>query len=401
MAHSKTNHDTGRSRRAPRAANAAICAAICAVAFAAAAEPSVSTICIEAQSGLVIAEANADIRRAPASMVKMMQMLLVAEGLRDARWTPATPVTVTAHAQAMGGTQLFLEKGETYALGQLMKAVAVASANDAAMAVAEGLWGSEDAYKLAMNQRAAALGMANSVFHSVHGLPPDAGEEPDRTTARDMACLAQACVLEPRILQWTNCKEFTFKPGQAVNHNTNKLLWKMDDCDGLKTGFIRSAGFCVTATAARDNMRLIAVVMGGQSSGTRFDTARKLLDDGFAQVCRTRVLAQGEPVGESVPVANCQEARAQLTAAEDLWVVVKQDDADRLGVTAEHPPLLRAPIRAGDPLGRAHAGLPGKPLGAVALTVASDLAEAGWRWKLQRSLAPHHTASSGEALRSE
>ena len=401
MPHSQERHRTGRNPRVPRPVCATVYA-VAAMAFAsAAAEPSVSTICIEAQSGLIIAEANADVRRAPASMVKMMQMLLVAEGLRAGTWTLATPVTVTAHAQNMGGTQVYLEQGGLHPLGQLMQAVAVASANDAAMAVAEGLWGSEDAYKEAMNQRAAELGMTNTVFHSVHGLPPDAGEEADRTTARDMARLAQFCVLEPRILEWTRCKEFTFKPGQAVNYNTNKLLWRMDDCDGLKTGFIRSAGFCVTATAARDNIRLIAVVMGGQSSGPRFDTARKLLEDGFAQVCRTKVLAQGDPVGEPVPASNCQAARIQLTAAEDLWVVVKEDDADKVTITPEYAGLLEAPIAAGEAIGLAHARLPGTPLASAPLTVPDDIPEAGWRWKLQRSLVPHHTASSGEALRSE
>jgi len=400
MPHSQKKPDTDRSRRAPLPVCAALCA-VAAVAAAATAESGVGTICIEAQSGLVIAEANADVRRAPASMVKMMQMLLVAEGLRAGKWTLATPVTVTDHAQGMGGTQVYLEQGDVYPLGQLMQAVAVASANDAAMAVAEGLWGSEEACKQAMNQRAAGLGMANTVFHSVHGLPPDAGEQSDQTTARDMARLAQFCVLQPRILEWTRCKEFTFKPGQAVNYNTNKLLWKMDDCDGLKTGFIRSAGFCVTATAARDNIRLIAVVMGGQSSGPRFDTARKLLEDGFAQVCRTRVLAQGDPVGESIPVANCEAPRIQLTAAQDLWIVVKQDDVGKLTVTPEHAGLLEAPIAAGEAIGVAHAGLQGKPLASVPLTVPDDLPEAGWRWKLQRSLAPHHTASSPEAVTPE
>lgn len=241
----------------------------------------VSAICVEAESGRVLFEKDADVARPPASMVKLIQMLLVCEGLRHGEWTLDTPVRVTRNAERMGGTQVFLKAGEAHELGDLMKAVAVASANDAAMAVAEGLWGSKEAYLERANERMRQLGMTNTTFRSVHGLPPEKGELPDATTARDMALLARACVREPLIREWTSMQELVFRPGQATQYNTNKLLWRMADCDGLKTGYIRAAGYCVTGTAQRDGARLIVVVMGHPNNNGRFALARDLLETGF------------------------------------------------------------------------------------------------------------------------
>lgn len=348
-----------------------------------------STLCIEARSGLVISEQNADLTRPAASMVKMLLLLLVAEGIRDGSWMLETPISATAHAQGMGGTQVFLKQGETFTLDQLMAAVCVASANDAAMVVAEGLWGSEDAYRKRMNDRAAELGMANSIFFSVHGLPPDKGDDPDRTTARDMARLAQFCVLHPLILGWVSQKELVFRPGEAAKFNTNKLLWRMNGCDGLKTGYTRSAAFCVTATAQRDGIRLIAVVMGANGNHDRFGLAQQLLEDGFANVCRKRVLAKGEPVGNAVPVVNCETPKVRLTAAEDLYVVVRKEDADKLEIAPQLPAFLQPPVSAGTVLGETQVQIAGKLLGTTPLVAATDLAEAGWRWRLIESVLAH------------
>ena len=350
-------------------------------------KPDVSSICIEAGTGLVIMEENADKQRPPASMVKMIQLLLVTEGLRVGKWTLETPIKVSAKTQAMGGTGVQLKENEEFPLGQMMQAVAVCSANDAAMAVAEGLWGDEKTYLETANKRALELDMRNTEFNSVHGLPPDPGEEPDVTTARDMARLAQFCVLEPMILSWTSQKELQFRPGDPVKKNTNRLLEIMVDCDGLKTGFIRSAGFCLTATAVRDGIRLISVVMGAPSNSNRFVESQKALDTAFGQVTKKRVVAKGAPVGEPVPVANCETPTVSLTAADDLWVVVKHDDADKLKVAPKYPALIHAPLTAGAPVGEVNVELAGKLLGTVALTAPVTLKEADLRWKLKNSLA--------------
>jgi D-alanyl-D-alanine carboxypeptidase (penicillin-binding protein 5/6) len=345
---------------------------------------TISTICLDAETGYVLSEANADLPRPPASMVKMMLMYMVAEGLRDGTWSLETPMRASALAESMGGSQVYLEEGDVHPLGKMMQAVAVASANDAAYAVAENLWGSVEDYLAAMNLRAKQLGMLDSQFHSVHGLPPDDDEEFDRTTARDMAILARLCVREPIIMEWVRCKELTFKPG-AVKHNTNKLLWRMAGCDGLKTGYIRAAGFCITATAERDGIRLIAIVMGHDTKYGRFNLAQELMEQSFSELLRFRYMVKGQPINASVPVINSPAAEAQLVAAQDIWVTVRRQDRTRLQLVAHQPEILRAPIKEGTALGEAAVQLDGYTLASAPLAAPFDLEEAGWRWKLERS----------------
>lgn len=319
-------------------------------------------------------------------MVKMMQMLLVAEGLHEGAWTLDKQINVSRHAEHMGGTQVYLAAGETWTLGQLMEAVSVASANDAAMAIAEGLWGSEEAYKLRANERAAELGMTNTVFNSVHGLPPSPGEEPDHTTARDMALLGRICVQDPLILKWTSQRELQFRPNESIKHSTNKLLWQMDGCDGIKTGYIRDAGFCITASACRDDVRLIAVVMGDKRKQERFSSAKRLLEEGFAQVCRKELVAAGQAVGDPVAVANCETTSIKLAATEPISIIVKRNEADKITLVPELPTEITAPLQAGTEVGMIRALLEGRVLAAVPLAVQEDLAEASLSWKVLRKL---------------
>jgi len=230
------------------------------------------------------------------------------------------------------------------------------------------------------------LGMTNTVFHSVHGLPPSAGEEPDQTTARDMAKLGQLCVQDPQILKWTSQKELQFRPEEALKMSTNKLLWQMDGCDGIKTGYIRDAGFCITASACRDNVRLIAVVMGDSRKQDRFTSAKRLLDEGFAQVCRKQLIAAGDVVGDAVSVDNCETTSVQLTAAQPISVVVKRADADKITLAPELPAQILAPVAAGTQFGVINALLDGQVLASAPLAVPSDLAEASLTWKVLRKL---------------
>jgi D-alanyl-D-alanine carboxypeptidase (penicillin-binding protein 5/6) len=348
--------------------------------------PEISTICIEAESGAVLGEENADALRPPASMVKMMLMLMVSEGLQAGKWRLETPITVTERSQGMGGTQVFLKAGEVFPLNQLMLAVAVASANDAAMAVAEGLWGSEAEYLKQMNKRAAEIGMTNSKFRSAHGLPPTKGEEPDITTARDMSKVAQILVRNPVVLSWTSTKELVFRPGEDPKQNTNKLLQQMNDCDGLKTGFINLAGFCVTATAVRNNIRLITVVMGLNQNQERFSVAKEILNGTFSSVCKHKVVAKGDSIEPVVPVRNSEVPEVRLQAAKDLTVVVKESEREKITVVADCPEYVRTPIKAGDVIGKLRAELAGKSLGEVPLIAPADVKEARWHWKLQQSI---------------
>lgn len=343
-------------------------------------------IMVIADSGLVVSELNADEPRAPASMVKMILMLLVVEGVEEAKWTYDTEISITKDVQMIGGTQVYLKEGETWPLEALMRGIAVASANDAAEAVAEGLWGSREDYLKAANARAVELGMLDTEIHSPHGLPPEEGQEADVTTARDLAILARACIAKPKIMEWVGIKELTFRPGDDPKTNTNKLLEQMPECDGLKTGYTRAAGFCLTATAVHDGVRLITVVMGCPKLADRFSTAERLLKEGFAETSHERILAKGDRIEPAVPVRNSKTASVRLETADDVWVTVKKSDLKRLEFVAHYPQALRAPMTAGEEIGTLSVELGGYSLTEVPVRVPEDLEVPNWRWKMTHSV---------------
>lgn len=276
-----------------------------------------SRFCIVAETGQVLIEENADLVRPPASMVKLMTMLLAVEGIEAGRWRLDTPIYISANAQRMGGTQIFLKAGQTWPLEKLLQAMAVASANDAALAVAEGLFGGKYACLSAMNRRAQELDMDATQFNSVHGLPPDKGEQPDRTTARDMAKLARECIRHPLMLQLTSLREMSLGENSAVATNTNKLLLQMEGCDGLKTGYIRAAGFCLTATAVRNGTRLITVVMGANSNSNRFALTQELMETAFAAINTQQQIAALTNHEKNRPWALPKPAAAAGTQLHD------------------------------------------------------------------------------------
>lgn len=366
-----------------------VCLGVTACAGARASDfipPGTSVYSFEPESGLVLFEENADTVRPPASMIKLMLMLLVAEGIDRGDWNLDTPITATMHAQRMGGTQVFLAAGEVRPLEKLMEAVAVSSANDAAMAVAEGLWGSERAYLETMNARAQALGMKDTEFHSVHGLPPDRGEEPDRTTARDMARLAQACVQHPQILAWTNLERYRFRPGEPYRYTTNKLIREMPESDGLKTGYIRAAGFCITATAPRGGLRVITVIMGHPNSRARFELARRLLNEGLDSLRKDRVLERDTVEHPEIPVENGTLETVALDVTDDLWATVLRKDWDRINVVWDVPDRIAAPASAGTAVGEVRAEMDGRVLSRASLVLARDVDSATWTWKVTHAV---------------
>ena len=348
--------------------------------------PCAAYICVAADSGAVVSELNADTSRAPASMVKMLEMLLVSEGMQAGSWNRDTVITATPKAQAVGGAGVRLRAGEKRTVEELMRAVAVLSANDAAMAVAEGLWGSEDAYLRCMNERARRLGMLHSEFVTVHGLPKADGARFDFTTARDLAILARHCVVDPQVMRWTGREKVVFRRGEDARRSTNRLLGRMAGCDGLKTGYTQDAGYCVTATAERKGIRLIAVVMGCTSRQARFDVAEKILEEGFGKVHRVRVLRRGQPMPPGVPVDNCAVASVSLAVREDLWLTLCRGDEAGLSYTVRAPERLAAPIRAGVVLGEVDVRLAEQRLGTAPLVTPHNLSVPSWRTKLTQSV---------------
>lgn len=338
-------------------------------AGATAGEPvPVSYICIEVETGMVLMESNADLQRPPASMLKMMQMLLVEEGILAGKWGYDKIIEVSKLSQSMGGTQAYLKEGESWPLQTLLTAIAVISANDAAVAVAEGLWGSVENCLLAMNNRASELGMTKTHFYSVNGLPPNDGKTFDLTTARDMATLGRALLQYPDILNFTSTKEFALRPENAPKANTNQLLVTLPGCDGLKTGYIRAAGFCLTATAKRNDIRLIAVVMGSDKRG-RFTHTQSLLEQGFPMVQRVQPVQAGLQIGKTIPVNKSLDNSTPLVARDSITAIVRTAQLNSLTLEITAPTSLTAPIAANSVNGQVRLMLGDQELGRSALIV--------------------------------
>ncbi len=310
-----------------------------------------AAILINARSGEVLYERDAHRQHPPASMVKMMLVLLVMEGLEAGTLTLEDPVATSARASTFGGSQVYLKHGEVFSLGEMMQAVMIHSANDASVAVAEFLAGSMAACVARMNARARALGMVDTVFHSVDGLPPRRGRQPDLSTAYDLSILAQELTRYPQVLHWASTKRAPFRGGAFILTNTNKLIGRFPGADGLKTGYYRKAGYNLTATAARGGLRMISVVMGASSNRARTRETARLLKSGFDMYNQVQALKEGEPVPAAVPVAGGMLAQVTVAPVRDVFVHVRRgaESAVRTELTA--PAFIEAPVVKGKPYG--------------------------------------------------
>lgn len=272
-------------------------------------------IVLDAASGAVLHEENADAVSPPASVAKLMTFLVVHDALAAGRLRLDTPVTANAADQSMGGTQVHLAAGETFPVEELLHALMVESANDAAHALCIPAAGSREAFVAAMNARAAQIGMRNTVFRTPHGLPP-ASRNPndgDLTTPRDLALLARELVTRTDVLRYSSVRARLFgegiRPTPQPMRNHNKLLLSVEGCDGLKTGFTRAAGFCLVATAKRGDQRVIVAVMGSPDAKTRDAHVARLIKEGFAKIPAGSVFV-GAPVAVT-PVAPVTPAPAE------------------------------------------------------------------------------------------
>ena len=248
--------------------------------------PYIGAIVVDAATGRVLFEDQADARAYPASVLKLMDLLIILEKIEKRQLSYQDPVTVSANASKVGGSQVWLAEKETFTVEELLYALMVQSANDSAMALAEKVAGTPAAFVQLMNQRAKELGMNNTRFNSVHGLPPGKGQEPDVTTARDFTVLCRELLKHPDTLRFTSTRERPFRPNggtkMVLMRTHNHLLAQVEGCDGLKTGYYTQAGFSIAATAARNGQRVIAVVLGSTDRKLRDAKAAELLAKGFA-----------------------------------------------------------------------------------------------------------------------
>ena len=241
---------------------AAILIGIATVPARASGTPPVAYVLMDADTGTVLVEHEQHKRWPPASMAKMMTVLIAIERVHEHQLSLDEPIRTSAWASRIGGSQVYLAEGESFPLGEMLKAIMIASANDAAVAVAEHIVGSTAAFVDLMNARAKALGLADTTYQSVHGLPPGKGQTADLTSAHDLAVLGRELMKYPEIMQWAGTASAGFRNDTLQMANTNHLVRTFNGATGLKTGYYREAGFCVTATATRSDLNLIAVVLG-------------------------------------------------------------------------------------------------------------------------------------------
>lgn len=311
---------------------------------------SPSVILTEASTGRVIFEKNADERRPVASVTKVMTILLTLEAIDSGRVGLNDSVPVSARASGMGGSQVFLEAGRSYKLRDLLKSTIVASANDAAVALAEYLEGAEEAFVRRMNERAAQLGLADTHYVNCTGLPAQG----HYTTARDVARLSACLDAHPLYYEFSTIwmDEITHKGGRVTQlTNTNRLVRFYDGCDGYKTGSTNEARYCISATAKKNGMRLIAVVLGTSAGQTRFDEARAMLDYGFSGYQLFTPVSEGDSLGMTVPVRLGGRDAVCAVSGGTCALLLRKGDQGQISLEAALAERVSAPVRKGDVLG--------------------------------------------------
>ena len=307
---------------------------------------SKSVILLEQSTGEVLYSYNPDEQYPPASITKIMTLLLVMEAIDTGKITVDDMVTCSQHAADMGGSQIWLEPNEQMSVHDLLKATAVSSANDAATCLAEYVAGSEEAFVAMMNQRAQELGMKNTVFKNTNGL--DA--EGHLSTARDIAIMSMELLKHPKILEYTTIWMDSLRGGETQLVNTNKMIRYYDGATGLKTGTTDGAGSCLSASATRNGMTLIAVTLGSATSDERFYTAKKLLDYGFANY----ELANIQPMSAETPVKVTGGVENEVTVEPQPPepLVLPKGRSQEITQEIELMPQVSAPVEKGQTVGR-------------------------------------------------
>lgn len=307
---------------------------------------ALSGILMEASTGKVLFEQDADKALPPASVTKIMTLLLVMEAVDGGSVSLDDIVTASAHASSMGGSQIYLKEGEQMTVSDMIKSVVISSANDAAVALAEHVAGSEETFVAKMNEKAAALGMKNTHFENTNGLDDTAQNH--LTSARDIALMsAELITKHPKVLEYSSIWMDSVRGGTFGLTNTNRLIRFYRGANGLKTGSTSKAKFCISATAERDGMTLIAVVMGSPTRDIRNAEASKMLDYGFANYALYRL--EKEDMGE-IKVLGGTAQSCKISHGE-LSAVVESEKKGSIEIVTELPESAAAPIKSGDVVG--------------------------------------------------
>ena len=344
-----------------------------------------SWLLMDAATGTVLESGNEHERLAPASVTKVMTLLLIMEAIDSGQIAWSDTVTASETAAAKGGSQVFLKAGETMTVEDMVKSIAVSSANDCACAMAEHLCGSEQAFVERMNARAAELGMGDTHFVNCTGLDDGAEAGEHRTSAHDIALMSRELLTNhPDIKKYTTIWMDSIRGGTFGLSNTNKLVRFYPGCTGLKTGFTSGAGYCLSASAERDGMELIAVAMGSETGQKRNDACRGMLDYGFANFAH---YTPSLPEMLAVPVELGTAEQVTVTLPDAAPLLVKKGEQSSITARAELPEALEAPVQAGQRLGELILEREGERLAALPLTAGEEVARLTWADLFERLLA--------------
>ena len=342
-----------------------------------------AAVLMEAATGTVLYEKNAHERLAPASVTKVMTLLLVMEALENGRISWDDTVTASEAAAAKGGSQVYLEPGEQMSMDEMLKSVVVSSANDCATALAEHIAGSETAFVAMMNQRAAELGMNDTNFVNCTGLDDEPNAAEHLTSAYDIAVMSRELLKHDAIRKYTTIWMDTVRNGEFGLANTNKLVRFYDGTTGLKTGYTSAAGHCLSASAQRGGVEFIAVVLHCASSGERFTSAKQLLDYGFANY----TLAQPNPDEAIPPVPVILGVQDSVTPvlSDTTPLLIEKSRQSTVSTSVEVAQEVRAPVEAGQRLGTMTIQAGGQPLASIPLIAPEPIARRTW-WDVTREL---------------
>lgn len=325
----------------------------------------------EAESGTAVAAQRETERLPIASMCKIMTLLLAFEAADAGELSLEESVVVSEHAAGMGGSQVFLDSGLSYPAGELLKSIAVCSANDSCVAISERIAGSEEAFVERMNERARELGAENTLFANCTGLP----REPQYSCAKDVALMLRELLKHEPFFDYAGIRleDFRHPDGRVTTMtNTNKLLRKLEGCDGGKTGFTQEAGFCLAATAKRGETRLVCVVIGAESSNARFECTARLLNETFATHERRVVAAADRPMENALAVRGSRSDRIGYAPERSLGIFVKKGEKADVRTELILPADVRAPVMRGDRVGEAVLLRDGVEIGRCALISLDD-----------------------------
>lgn len=351
--------------------------AVCASPAVSAAESNLdikaeSYVLMDADSGKVLCAKDEHQRLPPASMTKIMTLILAAEALEQGKATLKDKVVTSENAWKMGGSQIYLAPGETMTLEDMLIAVAVGSANDASLAVAEHLEGTHQDFVALMNKRASMLGLKDTHFINCYGL----SAEGHYSSAYDMAVLARYALRYPRVLEYTSIKEYNLRDGAFKLYNTNKLLWWYQGADGFKTGWTNEAKYCLTSTARRNGLRLIAAVMASPEKHGNFRDSMQLFNYGFAKYAYKTFFTRDSVCGV-VKVGKGVQNLVEAVAEEDVGAMFLKGEEAKISSEKHLVSYVNAPVKKGQKVGEISIFKDGELVKKVNLNAAQDVPKSG------------------------